>query len=200
MYFSASTKSFSPTVIWPDCRSISNVLYNEVTEQLQRGRVLMADANGDPYTIEPVIIPIVYTLDETFDIQYTKLSLEYEQTSEFLRQGYPKSECDTWTLQVEEAGRFIDWVTAGSIGEHPKVQFLYSLWIGRQQGGILETLPELVSKVIYNNNIYTPILALITGHRHSIERELRLAKATGSKSNVLAVTWNFMEMIAQASK
>lgn len=198
MYFSASDKSFSPMVIWPDSRSISAERYNIVTEELLRGRVLMSDVNGDPYTTAPNVEEVIYTLDETFEMQLDKLSIDYEIASAFLRQGYPKSECDTWTLQIEEAHRYVAWIGGGSTGPSPGIQFISSLWVAREQGGYVETLAELIDKILHNNNIYTPLLAVITGHRHVKERELHYAKASGSKSTVAAVTWDYMGVIIAA--
>jgi hypothetical protein len=199
MFYSASAKSFSPSVIWDDSRPISNALYNEVSEQLARGRVLMSDPNGDPYTVAPVIIEVVYTLEEIYEMQLEKLSNDYELMSSFLRSGYPKSECDTWTLQIEEANRYTDWVSKGSIGPRPPSQFLSALWAGRKLGGMVETLDELIGKVIRNNNVYTPVLALITSYRHVTLLALYAAKMTDSKTVLSNVKWDFMTAVNAAT-
>lgn len=195
MYFSPSQLALFDSPVFDDCKSISNELHNELVAKMATGEQLLADNDGNPYTETIVVNTPPLTLQELFTERLHKLDTDYEFASGYLRTGYPESETATWTLQVMEATRYQTWITEGSIGTPPPVQFLTYLLAGRQQGGVPGDLTELVGRVIANNNIYTPLLALMTGHRHAAEKALKLALSQNDQPGVEAITWDFIAII-----
>lgn len=200
MYFSPSMLALYDSPAVDDCKPITDLLHNELVAKIKLGEVLLADNSGNPYTEAVIYTPPPLTLNELFAVRIDNLDKDYEFASGYLRTGYPSSETATWTLQVMEAGRYKDWVDGGSVGPAPSVQFLTYLLVGRQQGGVEGDLLELVNRVIVNNNIYTPLLALMTGHRHAAEKALKLALSQNDRPGVEAITWDFIGLIPQPAQ
>lgn len=196
MYFSAATVAFSDMPTWADSVEVTDVLYNQILDQLLAGRKLAADVTGLPITLDPPS-SIEPTKQEVLTARIKQLNVAYTSAVAALRDTFPRDETSTWPVQLEEARRYRKWedevasVGIEAAGPEPIVQFLTDLSTNRDLLGVGAGLSDLVSRILYNNTLYSPAMGFLTARRHSAEQRMYVAFNTGGVPEIEAVTWDF---------
>jgi hypothetical protein len=191
MYFSAIELAFiSRPDVWPDSIVVSDEIHNTIMTELANGRVLSADGNGYPVTVEHPPEPEL-PIEQLVSNTIYKLNGDYEAAVTKLRGNYPAGEITTWPVQIAEAKLYNTWRLAGSTPPSPDTPFLIDLSSARTAEGVGDGLIDLIDRVLANDAIYSPAISHLTAVRHAAERDLLMAKAIGTVDDVKAVTWNF---------
>lgn len=190
MFFSPSALGFFDSSVSEDCREVSNEVHNSVMDLVAQGKILSADENGNPITLDPPPPPEL-TPGEKIAAHIKKLNEEYEYAFAQVRSTYPLSEASTWPVQIKEALEYDKWRTEGRVGDAPLTPFLTDLTAKRDARGVGAGLEDLVDRVLANNSIFQPAITELTARRHEAEQAIWVHYQGGSLENALAVTWDF---------
>lgn len=198
-YFSPSRKGLFNLPVGDDSVELDEVVVQAIHEQLAEGRLLEADAEGNPITVEAPAREVfdpeadyrARPITERLNIRLNRLNHDYDEGVAVLNRGYPRYETQTWTLQVTEAREYQKWIDGGRQGDAPEVPFLTLLDDGRTAQGVGDGLEDLVMRVLINDSDYSPALATFTALRHSTEKQLITAAEAEDDVAFEAVSWNF---------
>lgn len=190
MYFSASNNAFIDSPHWPDCVEVTDQLHNQIVDEIRQGRILSADENGQPITLDPPPPPEL-TPEQKVLSHIQNLNGAYEQAFAQVRSTYPVSEASTWPVQLSEARTYDAWRQAGRVGDAPVTPFLTELTAARDALGVGTGLEDLVDRVLNNNAIFEPAITELTARRHSAEISIWTLFNGGDLTGALAVTWDF---------
>lgn len=196
MYYSAENVAFADLPVWADCIQVTDILYNQILDEMQGGRKLSSDVNGQPITLAPPS-SVEPTKQEVLTRCIKQLNVAYCLAVTELRDTYPRDETNTWVVQLEEARRYRKWeddvtaLGAEAAGPEPTVQFLTDLSNNRDLLGVGTGLSDLVSRILYNNTLYSPAMGFLTARRHYAEQQMYIAFNTGGAPEIEAVTWDF---------
>lgn len=197
-YFSASRKGLFNMPVG-DAVELSDEVAQALIAELSAGKVLDADAEGNPIAVEAPQAPsyeeifLSKPIAERLAIQLGRLNADYDQAVAVLNSDYPAAETHTWTLQVTEAREYQAWIDGGRVGDAPATPFLAELNEGRVAANVGEGFEDLVSRVLANDAVYSPALAAFTAYRHGIEKQLRTAEVVGDDAAFNAISWTFAQ-------
>jgi len=198
-YFSPSRKGLFNLPVGDDAVLLTEEVATALMIELAAGKVLDADAEGNPIAVEAPHIPtpeeeyLAKPLAERLTIQLGRLNADYDQAVAVLNVDYPAAETHTWTLQVTEARAYQAWIDGGRVGDAPEVPFLVELNEGRVAANVGDGLEDLVSRILANDAVYSPALAGFTAYRHGIEKQLRTAAELGDDVAFNAISWTFAQ-------
>lgn len=197
MYFSPYHKAFFDNPSVPGCRPVPVEVHNYLMNLVKTQRyIIAADENGDPIAVPPTAKPAM-TQPEVLKLRIKQLNDEYTAAVSQLRGNYPEAETSTWPVQVAESKSYRKWedkvasLGAEAAGPAPSTPFLTDLTNMRDMYGIGSGLADLVNRVLVNNSMYSPAMGFLTATRHSAERGLLIADATGGIAEINAVMWSF---------
>lgn len=204
-YFSASRLGLFNMPVG-DAVELSEEVAAALSAELAVGKVLSADADGNPIAIEPPYVPtpeedlLAMPIDQRLTVRMGRLNADYDQATGVLSTDYPEAETKTWTLQVTEARSYQAWIDGGRVGTAPTTPFLTELNEGRVAAGVGDGFEDLVTRVLYNDSIYSPAIAAFTAYRHGIEKQLRAAAEALDDATFNAITWTFAQPEAPAEE
>lgn len=204
-YFSPSRKGLFNLPVGDDSVLLTEEVAAALMVELKAGKVLEADAEGNPIAVEAPKVPsyeeiyLSKPIAERLTIQLGRLNADYDQAVAVLNVDYPAAETHTWTLQVTEARAYQAWIDGGRVGDAPEVPFLVELNEGRVAANVGDGFEDLISRILANDAVYSPALAGFTAYRHGIEKQLRTAEAMGDDVAFNAISWTFAQPEAPAA-
>lgn len=198
-YFSPSRKGLFNLPVGDDAVLLTEEVAAALMTELAAGKVLDADAEGNPIAVDAPHIPtpeeeyLAKPLAERLTIQLGRLNADYDQAVAVLNADYPAAETHTWTLQVTEARAYQAWIDGGRVGDAPATPFLVELNEGRVAANVGDGFEDLVSRVLANDAVYSPALTGFTAYRHGIKKQLRTAAELGDDVAFNAISWTFVQ-------
>lgn len=196
-YFSPSRKGLFNIPVGDDCILLSEETANTLLAAMAEGKLLDADNEGNPITVDAPRVPtqeeqyLALPIAERLTVQLGKLNRDYDEVVAMLSRDYPTSEIQTWTIQVTEARAYKQWADAGRSGDAPATPFLTQLNAGRVEAGVGEGFDDLVDRILANDAVYSPVIAGYTAYRHGIEKQLTEAAYLEDEDGFNAITWVF---------
>lgn len=189
-----------------DAVELSEEVAAALTAELVAGKVLSVDVEGNPIAVDAPYVPtpeetlLAMPIAERLVARISQLNRDYDQAAGVLSVDYPEAETKTWTLQVTEARTYQAWIDGGRVGEAPATPFLTDLNDGRVAAGVGDGFEDLVTRVLYNDSIYSPAMAAFTSYRHGIEKQLNVAAEALDDATFNAITWSFAQPQAPAEE
>lgn len=191
-YYSPLTKKLYDFKIDDGAKEITAKRFSDLLNLISEGYVLSEDSTGMPLASKPVEEPTPeLTPTEIYNHRMYQLNNDYEMTCRVIRGEYPKSETDTWPVQLPEAIAYMSWIHTGKQGPSPTLYFLDVLSDERTSVSVGDGLEDLARRVLANAQVYNQYMAKATAIRHAAEKQLKVALSTDRLDLINSVTWDF---------